>query len=71
MPAASDRSLGYITSCTPSTELGSWVGLALVSAGRRHLGERLIGLAPVHGESTDIEIISPHMLDPENTRVRA
>ena len=71
MPAAPDRSLGYITSCTPSTELGSWVGLALVSAGRRHLGERLIGLAPVHGESTDIEIISPHMLDPENTRVRA
>jgi len=70
-PAAADHSLGYITSSTPSVALGSWVGLALVRAGRRHLGERLLGLAPVHGESTDIEIISPHMLDPENTRVRA
>jgi sarcosine oxidase subunit alpha len=68
---APDRSLGYVTSSTPSVELEGWVGLALVSGGRQRLGERLTGVSPVHGESTDVEIVSPHMLDPENARVRA
>jgi heterotetrameric sarcosine oxidase alpha subunit len=68
---APDRSLGYVTSSTPSVELEGWVGLALVSGGRQRLGERLRGVSPVHGESTDVEIVSPHMLDPENARVRA
>jgi hypothetical protein len=31
----------------------------------------LLGLAPVHAEAVDVEIVSPHMLDPENARVRA
>lgn len=64
-------SLGYITSCTPSVELDGWVGLALVAGGRRRIGTRLIGTAPVHRERGEIEIVSPHMIDPENTRVRA
>ena len=64
------RSLGYITSSTPSVELEGWVGLALVSGGRARLGTRLLGLSPVHGEASEVEIVSPHMLDPENARVR-
>jgi methylglutamate dehydrogenase subunit C len=64
-------SLGYVTSSTPSTELEGWVGLALLAGGRARLGERLIGVAPVHGESGELEIVSPHMLDPGNSRVRA
>ena len=65
------RSLGYITSSTPSVELPGWVGLALVAGGRARIGQRLLGLSPVHGESTDIAIVSPHHLDPDNSRVRA
>src|SRR5204862_3883226 len=68
---ARTTSLGYVTSATPSVELDGWVGLALVAGGRRRLGERLIGTSPVHGEAVEIEIVSPHMLDPENLRVRA
>jgi sarcosine oxidase subunit alpha len=64
-------SLGYVTSSTPSVAFDGWVGLALVSGGRERLGQRLTGLSPVHRERTDIQIVSPHMLDPENTRVRA
>jgi methylglutamate dehydrogenase subunit C len=64
-------SLGYITSSTPSVELEGWVGLALLAGGRRRIGQRLTGASPVHAESTLIEIVSPHMLDPDNTRVRA
>ena len=69
--AGSRDSLGYVTSCTPSVELEGWAGLALVADGRARLGARLIGASPVHGELGEIEIVSPHMLDPENRRVRA
>jgi sarcosine oxidase subunit alpha len=64
-------SLGYLTSVTPSVEFEGWVGLALLSAGRERTGQRLLGVAPVHDESTEVQIVSAHMLDPENTRVRA
>jgi len=70
-PEGRAASLGYVTSSTPSVELGSWVGLALVAGGRRRIGRRLTALSPVHGESTELEITSSHMLDPENLRVRA
>ena len=70
-PQARTTSLGYVTSSTPSVELDGWVGLALVAGGRQRLGQRLIGTSPVHDELTELEIVSPHMLDPENVRVRA
>jgi len=68
---ARGSSLGYVTSCTPSVEFEGWVGLALLSGGRQRLGERLIGRSPLHDEDVELQILSPHMLDPENTRVRA
>jgi glycine cleavage system aminomethyltransferase T len=69
--AASGASLGYLTSSTPSVELEGWVGLALLAGGRQRIGQRLTGSSAVHGESVELEIVSPHMLDPENHRVRA
>jgi sarcosine oxidase subunit alpha len=70
-PESRTASLGYITSSTPSVELEGWVGLALLAGGRQRISTRLIGTSPVHGDSTELEIVSPHMLDAENTRVRA
>ena len=70
-PRAPTVSLGYITSSTPSVELDGWVGLALLSGGRARIGTRVTGISPLHDERLELEIISPHMLDPENTRVRA
>jgi sarcosine oxidase subunit alpha len=70
-PEAPTTSLGYVTSSTPSVELDGWVGLALVAGGRRRLGQRLTGRSPIHGEASEVEIVSPHMLDPQNARVRA
>ena len=32
---------------------------------------RLIAASPVHDEHTEVELVSPHMFDPENARVRA
>ena len=70
-PQARTTTLGYVTSSTPSVESDGWVGLALVAGGRQRLSQRLIGTSPVHDETIEIEIVSPHMLDPENLRVRA
>jgi glycine cleavage system aminomethyltransferase T len=62
--SARSKSLGYITSSTPSVELEGWVGLALLTAGRSRIGERLLCVAPVHDLSMPVEIVSPHLLDP-------
>jgi sarcosine oxidase subunit alpha len=70
-PGAPDMSLGYVTSSTPSVEFEGWVGLALLGGGRERFGQRLIARSPLHGEATEVQILSPHMLDPENARVRA
>ncbi|HLQ12031.1 MAG TPA: 2Fe-2S iron-sulfur cluster-binding protein [Steroidobacteraceae bacterium] len=71
VPEAPSRSLGYITSSTPSVELEGWVGLALLAGGRERMGKHLIATSPIHGETTTVAILSPHMIDPENSRVRA
>ncbi|HEX9474596.1 MAG TPA: glycine cleavage T C-terminal barrel domain-containing protein [Steroidobacteraceae bacterium] len=70
-PAAGASSLGYITSSTPSVELEGWVGLALLAGGRARTGQRLIAASPIHDESTEVEILSPHLIDPGNARVRS
>ncbi len=70
-PEARSVSLGYVTSATPAVELDGWVGLALLAAGRQRIGQHLIGASPLHDEALELEIVSPHMLDPENARVRA
>ena len=64
-------SLGYVTSSTPAVALDGWVGLALLARGRQRIGTRLIATSPIHDEHTEVEILSPHMLDPENQRVRS
>jgi sarcosine oxidase subunit alpha len=68
---ARNASLGYVTSATPSVEFEGWVGLALLSGGRERIGKRLLAHSPVTDESLEVQILSLHMLDPENTRVRA
>ena len=70
-PEARSVSLGYVTSSTPGVELDRWAGLALLAAGRQRIGQHLIGTSPLHDEAPELEIVSPHMLDPENARVRS
>jgi glycine cleavage system aminomethyltransferase T len=70
-PGAGHASLGYLTSATASASFEGWVGLALLAAGRARLGQRLVATSPVHQEQTEVVVVSPHMYDPENQRVRA
>jgi len=43
----------------------------MLTQGRRRQGTRLLAVSPVHGESVEVEITTPHWFDPENSRVRA
>ena len=70
-PEARTSSLGYVTSSTPSVAFAGWLGLALLDAGRQRKGQRLIATSPVHGETTEVEIVNPQQLDPEHLRVRS
>jgi methylglutamate dehydrogenase subunit C len=70
-PGGGQSSLGYLTSVTAAAAFEGWVGLALVAAGRARLGQRLIAASPAHHEQTEVMIVSAHMYDPENHRVRA
>jgi heterotetrameric sarcosine oxidase alpha subunit len=69
-PAAPRASLGYLTSATPAAAFDGWLGLALLAGGRECRGQRLLAVSPVHAESIEVEVGSPHAFDPENHRVR-
>jgi sarcosine oxidase subunit alpha len=65
------ESLGWVTSVTRSVELERWIGLALVRGGRDRAGQRLYAAFPLKDEVVEVEITSPHHVDPENAHVRA
>ncbi|HEY3846843.1 MAG TPA: sarcosine oxidase subunit alpha family protein [Acetobacteraceae bacterium] len=67
----STTSLGWVSSVTRSVELERWIGLALLGKGEARIGARLQAAFPLKGEAAEVEIVSPHFVDPENTRVRA
>ena len=62
---------GWMTSVAYSPTLGHSIGLGFIKRGADRLGETVIAADPIRGESTEVEIISPHFFDPEGERVRA
>ncbi|MSP49478.1 MAG: sarcosine oxidase subunit alpha family protein [Alphaproteobacteria bacterium] len=69
--AASTNSLGWVTSITRSVELERWLGLAMIRRGPERIGQRLFAAYPLKNEVVEVEVTSPHHVDPENLRVRA
>ncbi len=67
----SSHSLGWITAVTRAVELEGWIGLAMLENGAARIGSRMQAASPLHGALVDVEIVSPHFVDPENARVRS
>ena len=67
----STASLGWVTSVTRSVELESWIGLAMLRDAGERKGTRMHAASPLVNEIAEVEIVSPHFIDPENLRVRA
>lgn len=66
--AASDQ--GYVTSAAYSPALSTPIALALLKSGADRIGERMKAVSPVDDISIDVEVVSPHFVDPEGGRLR-
>ena len=62
--------IGRITSVTHSPALGHWIGLGFIEGGFQEWKNTIVvGADPVRNKQTEVEIVSPHMFDPEGSRM--
>lgn len=62
---------GWLTSVVYSPHLGHSIALGYLKNGTTRMGERLRAVNLLAGTEVDIEITSPHFIDPEGARLRA
>lgn len=61
---------GWITAVTHSPELGHWIGLGFIAGGQAQWqGKTVIAADPVRTGNTEVELVSPHMIDPAGERM--
>ncbi|QOF75093.1 sarcosine oxidase subunit alpha family protein (plasmid) [Aminobacter sp. SR38] len=61
---------GWITAVTHSPAFGHWIGLGYISGGHEAWkNRRVVAADPVRQGNVEVEIVSPHMLDPEGERM--
>ena len=62
--------IGRITSVTHSPELGHWIGLGFIKGGFEEWKNiTVVGSDPVRDKELELEIVSPHMIDPKGERL--
>lgn len=62
---------GWITAVTHSPDLGHWIGIGYIKGGHEQWeGKPLVAADPVRKGNTDIEVVSPQMVDPSGERMR-
>ncbi len=62
------ESQGHTTSACFSPELDCYISLGLLRDGRSRHGEKLYVTSPVRSTHVAVEIVSPHMVDPDGGR---
>ena len=67
--AANDQ--GYITSAAYSPCLGHSIGIAFLKDGANRKGEVIRAVSPLTGSDFEVEVVSPHFIDPDGERLRA
>ena len=61
---------GWITAVTHSPALGHWIGLGYIAGGHETwAGKAATAADPVRRGNVEVEIVSPHMFDPEGVRM--
>ena len=61
---------GWITAVTHSPTLGHWIGLGYIAGGHQSWQERRVMASdPLRGQDVEVEIVSPHMVDPKGERM--
>ena len=69
-PVDAAHAQGYMTSVAHSPHLGHAIGLGLLKNGAARMGEVLRAVCPVKDLETEVEVVSPHFIDPEGARLR-
>ena len=69
--ATTETGEGWMTSVTFSPCLGHSIGLGFIQRGAERIGETVIAADPLRGRHTEVEIVSPHFIDPGGERLRA
>ncbi|MEL6744789.1 MAG: glycine cleavage T C-terminal barrel domain-containing protein, partial [Pseudomonadota bacterium] len=62
-------SMGHTTSTCFSPELNCYISLALLEDGRTRHGEIMFATNPVRDRHVAVEVVSPHMVDPDGGRM--
>jgi sarcosine oxidase subunit alpha len=70
-PVDASHDQGYVTSAAYSPTLEHMIGLAFIMAGSERIGERMRLVSPLTKTLVDVEVVSPHFVDPEGERQRA
>lgn len=61
---------GWVTAVTHSPALGHWIGLGYISGGANAWrGKPVLANDPTRSGDVEVEIVSPHMVDPEGARM--
>ncbi len=68
--ATTENDEGWMSSVAYSPELGHSIGLGFIKQGQDRMGEIVLAVDPIRGRNIEVEIISPHFVDPEGERLR-
>ncbi|MEF2548935.1 sarcosine oxidase subunit alpha family protein [Aurantimonas sp. E1-2-R+4] len=68
--ATTENDEGWMTSVTYSPSLGHSIGLGFIKRGEARGGEIVRAMDFVRGKEIEVEIVSPHFIDPEGERLR-
>jgi len=61
---------GWITAVTHSPALGHWIGIGYIAGGHEAWQDnKLVAADPVRHSNVEVEVVSPHMYDPEGERM--
>ncbi len=61
---------GWVTAVTHSPALGHWIGLGFISGGHEAWrGKDAVAADPVRQGNVEVDIVSPHMVDPKGERM--
>ncbi len=69
--AKAENDDGWLTSLVYSPHLGHYIALGYLKDGSNRIGEKMRAVNLLAGTDTEIEIVSPHFIDPEGERLRA
>ncbi len=68
--ANTENDEGWMTSVAYSPSLECSIGLGFIQRGQDRMGDIVIAADPLRGGTTEVEIVSPHFIDPEGERLR-